>query len=39
MPQNLNPRPVQVLVERLNIGAPVAQIQQHVVEPQPQEEP
>jgi len=39
MPQNLNPRPIQIPVEILNIGAPVAPVQQPVVEPQPQEEP
>jgi len=38
MPQNQNQRIVQMHVERLNNGAPVAQMQQHVVEPQPQKE-
>jgi len=39
MPHNQNLRPVQILVERLNNGAPVAQIQQPVVELQPQGKP
>jgi len=39
MPQNQSQRPVQIPVERLNNGVPVAQMQQPVVKPQPQEEP
>jgi hypothetical protein len=39
MPQNQNQRSVQVLVERLNNGVHVAQMQQPVVKPQPQREP
>jgi len=38
VPQNQNLRPIQILVERLNNGVHVAQIQQPVVEPQQQEE-
>jgi len=39
MPQNQNQRLVQIPVERLNNEISVAQMQQPVVEPQPQEEP
>jgi hypothetical protein len=39
MAQNQNQRPVQIPVERLNNGVPVTQMQQPVVEPQPQGEP
>jgi len=35
MLQNQNQRPVQIPVERLDNGIHVAQMQQHVVEPQP----
>ena len=39
MPQNQNQRPVQMPGERLNNGVTVAQMQQPVAKPQPQEEP